>query len=434
MNTIEKSRLEIASDKIKRMYLNPIKTNAMESYVHEEEARYRPDGPFQRDYARIMYSSSFRRLQGKMQLLGIKNDQFFRNRLTHSLEVAQIARSIASAIKYDDGESYIVEAGALAHDIGNPPFGHSGERMLNELFAQYGGFEGNAQTLRIITNVEKKRPEFRGLNLTYRGMFSVVKYYNKFDYEKYKEGQKSQKFIYNEDYELLSKFISENELKIRTLDVQIVDVADEIAYAAHDLEDGLRIKAFTIDELLHDYKNQYGESDSYLKLEELVKKARTRAGYGGNKVDSSQYSKLFRQELTSMLINLFLKDVSLVPIKDEDRILRGSVQTEELGFLVYGELVHGLKKIVFQCINHNDNVYAYEQRGNEVLKFLKDLYDGNTMYLPPEYRAKELMKQYKDLSDKDEHVLQQRLICDYISGMMETYAISLYEKYSGKKF
>lgn len=434
MNTIEKSPLEIASDKIKRNYLNPIKTNGMESYIYEEEARYRPDGPFQRDYARIMYSSSFRRLQGKMQLLGIKNDQFFRNRLTHSLEVAQIARSIASAIKYDEGESYIVEAGALAHDIGNPPFGHSGERKLHELFVEYGGFEGNAQTLRILTNVEKKRPEFRGLNLTYRGLFSVVKYFNKFDVDKYKNEGKQQKFIYDDDYELLSKFIAENELKVRTIDVQIVDIADEIAYAAHDLEDGLRIKAFTIDELLHDYKAQYGETDSFLKLQELVNKARERAGYGGNKVDSSQYSKLFRQELTSMLINLFLKDVSLVPLTEEQKILRGSVQTEELGFLAHGELVHGLKKIVFQCINHNDSVYAYEQRGNDVLEFLKDLYETNVMYLPPEYRAKVLMKQYPDLADKDENILQQRLICDYISGMMETYAISLYEKYSGKKF
>lgn len=434
MGIIEKSPLEIASDKIKRVYLNPIKTDSMESYVYSEEARYRPDGPFQRDYARIMYSSSFRRLQGKMQLLGIKNDQFFRNRLTHSLEVAQIARSIASAIKYDEGESYIVEAGALAHDIGNPPFGHSGERKLNQMFIEYGGFEGNAQTLRILTNVEKKRPDFRGLNLTYRGMFSVVKYFNKFDYEKFKEDGNSQKFIYDEDYDLLSKFVEENELKLRTIDVQIVDIADEIAYAAHDLEDGLRIKAFTIDELLHDYKAQYGESDSYIKLEELVKLARKKAGYGGNKIDSSQYSKLFRQELTSMLINLFLNDVSLVPMEDSDRTLRGSVHTEELGFLVYGELVHGLKKIVFQCINHNDDVYAYEQRGNRALEFLKELYDSNIMYLPPEYRAKDLMKQYADLSDKNEKELQQRLICDYLSGMMESYAISLYEKYSGEKF
>ena len=197
---IEKSYLEISRDKVKRNYLNPLISDAMESYVHTEEARYRPDGPFQRDYARIMYSSSFRRLQGKMQLLGIKNDQFFRNRLTHSLEVAQIARSIAGTIQYDSGESYIVEAGALAHDLGNPPFGHAGERFLNEEFVNIGGFEGNAQTLRILTNIEKKRPEFRGLNLTYRTMLSVVKYFNKFNKQAYENGSnKKQKFIYDDD-------------------------------------------------------------------------------------------------------------------------------------------------------------------------------------------------------------------------------------------
>ena len=434
VENITKSPLEIDSDKIRRTYINPIKTGSMESYVHEEESRYRPDGPFQRDYARIMYSSSFRRMQGKMQLLGIKNDQFFRNRLTHSLEVAQIARSIASFLKYDATESYIVEAGALAHDIGNPPFGHAGERTLNELFAKYGGFEGNAQTLRILTNVEKKRPEFRGLNLTYRGMFSVVKYFNKFDYEKYKQEKKVQKFIYNEDYELLSKFIEADGLKIRTIDVQIVDVADEIAYAAHDLEDGLRIKAFTCDELLHDYKATYGDTQCYRKLAEVVDSARDKAGYGQRKTDSTQYSKLFRQELTSMLINLFLNDVSLVPVTGEQKAITGSMHSEELGFLSYGEMVHGLKKLVFQCINHNDDVYAYEQNGKYLLKYLKTFYEENTLYLPPEYRARELMRQYEDLAGKDENALQQRLICDYISGMMETYAIALYEKYSGKKF
>ncbi len=430
-----KSPLEISRDKIKRDYLNPLKSDAMESYMHCEEARYRPDGPFQRDYARVMYSSSFRRLQGKMQLLGIKNDQFFRNRLTHSLEVAQIARSIAGTIQYAEGESYIVEAGALAHDLGNPPFGHAGERFLNELFRDIGGFEGNAQTLRILTNLEKKRPGFRGLNLTYRTMLSVVKYFNKFDREAYNEGsRRNQKFIYDDDYDMLSKVVEENKIKIRTLDVQIVDIADEIAYAAHDLEDGLRVNAFTMDEILHDYHAEYGDSDSYQKLVELVEKSREKAGYGINKIDSSQYSKLFRQELASSLINLALNDLGLVPVTEEMRTKSQTMQTEELGFLSYGELIHGLKNIVFKCINHNDAVYHYEQEGKEVIKFLKDMYTSNLMYLPPEYRADELMKQYGDLQGYDEKDFQQRLICDYIAGMMDSYAISIYEKFSGKKF
>lgn len=431
---IKKSLLEVNRDKIKRNYLNSIKTDCMESYVHKEEARYRPDGPFQRDYARIMYSSSFRRLQGKMQLLGIKNDQFFRNRLTHSLEVAQIARSIAGTIQYDQTESYIVEAGALAHDLGNPPFGHAGERWLNELFAEAGGFEGNAQTLRILTNIEKKRPEFRGLNLTYRSMLSVVKYFKKFDKELFDQGKKNQKFIYDEDYEMLKEFIDKNQIKHRTLDVQIVDIADEIAYAAHDLEDGLRVKAFTIDEILHDYKSCYGASDCFEVFEEHVKMAKEKAGYGKYQTESTQYSKLFRQELASRLINLALNDLDLVAVTPEMAKKTGSSQKEELGFVKYGELIHGLKDIVFKCINHNDEVYHYEQEGKKVIMYLTDLYREDPMYMPPEYRAEELIKQYDDLKNIDKKILQERLICDYIAGMMDSYAISTYEKFSGKKF
>lgn len=434
MPEVSKNPLEISRDKIKRNLLNTMKTDCMEAYVHSEESRYRPDGPFQRDYARIMYSSSFRRLQGKMQLLGIRNDQFFRNRLTHSLEVAQIARSIAGTIQYDAGESYIVEAGALAHDLGNPPFGHAGERYLNELFQDIGGFEGNAQTLRILTNIEKKRPEFRGLNLTYRSMLSVVKYFNKFDIEKYKADGKSQKFIYDEDYDLLKKFIDDNGIVVRTLDVQIVDIADEIAYAAHDLEDGLRVKAFTIDEILHDYKAKYGDTESYKTFEDTVKQAREKAGYGTDKIESTQYSKLFRQELASRLINLALNNIDLIPVTDEMKNKTNTMQNEELGFKKYEELIHGLKDIVFRCINHNDDVYHYEQQGKKVIKFLKDLYADDGMYLPPEYRAKEICNQYEDLKNVDLDKLQNRLICDYIAGMMDSYAISVYEKFSGQKF
>lgn len=302
------------------------------------------------------------------------------------------------------------------------------------MFQDIGGFEGNAQTLRILTNIEKKRPEFRGLNLTYRSMLSVVKYFNKFNAEKFKNDKKSQKFIYDEDYDLLKKFVDENAIKVRTLDVQIVDIADEIAYAAHDLEDGLRVKAFTIDEILHDYKAKYGETESYSVFEENVNEARKKAGYGTNKIDSTQYSKLFRQELASRLINLALNDIDLVPVTDDMRNKTNTMQTEELGFSKYEELIHGLKDIVFRCINHNDDVYHYEQQGRKVIKFLKELYSEERMYLPPEYRAKEIMEQYEDLKDVDANRLQDRLICDYIAGMMDSYAISVYEKFSGQKF
>lgn len=426
------SQLDRYRKQIQEEYLTPLQQEFMQERLYSEKTRPRVNGPFHRDYARIMYSSSFRRLQGKMQLLGIKNDQFFRNRLTHSLEVAQIARSIAENLRYKQTELYVVEAGALAHDIGNPPFGHAGERCLNRLFHDVGGFEGNAQTLRKLTNIEKKHPDFRGLNLTYRSLFAVVKYYHEFD----RLGDDGQKFIYDDDYEMLQKVILEHGVKLRTLDVQIVDIADEIAYAAHDLEDGLRVKAYTIDEILHDFREKYEKEHKqcYDMLEEIVKEVRKMMKTGSGIIESSQYSKLFRQELSSRLIDLAIHDIGLVKVSSEIAAKTGSEYEYEIGFTHYKMLIQGLKDVVFKCINHNDEVYHYEQRGLQVIRFLTDLYTNEVMYLPPEYRAEELMKQYKDLRAKDKNRLQQRLVCDYIAGMMDSYAISAYEKYSGRRF
>lgn len=428
----EEIRLIKNADVVKRNYLNPLKTEVMESRQYREQSRQRANGLYQRDYARIMYSSSFRRLQGKMQLLGIRNDQFFRNRLTHSLEVAQIARSIAEMIHYDSSELYVVEGCALAHDLGNPPFGHAGERFLHKRFLDIGGFEGNAQTLRILTSIERKRSDFQGLNLSYRTLLGVIKYFATFDRDKYKEDQKSQKFIYDSDYSVLSPWVKENKVMIRTLDVQIVDIADEIAYAAHDLEDGLRIKAYTIDEILHEYKSEYGESDNLCKLKDVVEEARALSGYG-TKIESTQFSKLFRQELASRIINLALNDIDLIQVTEEMAKKTKTSQSKELGFVQYSELIHGLKKVVFRCINRNDVVYHYEKEGETVIDFLVDFYLNDIMYLPPEYRANELLYQHPSLNTCDKEHLQKRLVCDYIAGMMDSYAISQYEKYSGKK-
>ena len=417
------------SDEEKKLYLDNLHDNKELWYrAHTmEKTRDRADGEFQRDYSRIMYASSFRRLQGKMQLLGIKPDQFFRNRLTHSLEVAQIARSIAYELGYSQEESFVVEAGALAHDIGNPPFGHSGERKLHELFEHAGGFEGNAQTLRILTSVEKKKKDFQGLNLTYRTMLSVVKYFHK-----YKEGNSLiyKKFIYDDDYNLLNDFVKENHIIVRTLDVQIVDIADEIAYAAHDLEDGLRQKCYTIDEILQDFYNKYGNCDSFKRLEKIVKKCKKVSGYKTDNIDSSISSKLFRQELSSMLIHTLINDLGFIKITEEEKAKRGSQFDKELGFKEYGDLAHGLKKITYSCINHNDAVYTYEKKGDIILERLVEFYRDNTLFLPPEYRVENFIHE----TNEDKKMLQERLICDYISGMMDSYAISQYEKITGEQF
>lgn len=273
------SILKENSSKIKEKFLLPLQNNKqIEHRLHEESNRQRPDGEYQRDYTRILYASSFRRLQGKMQLFAVQSDQFIRNRLTHSLEVSQIARSIATEIGYSGSDIYVVEACALAHDIGNPPFGHAGERYLNELSRQFGGFEGNAQTLRILTTVEQKRADFQGVNLTYRTLLGILKYYNSFNKSLGKDEYSKQKFVYENDYNLVKKIISDTNIKLRTLDVQIVDLADEIAYAAHDLEDGLRMGTFTVDDIFHDFCKNVQDEKCKKSWKKFLVKVRIRWG------------------------------------------------------------------------------------------------------------------------------------------------------------
>ncbi|MEL4898037.1 dGTP triphosphohydrolase [Crocosphaera sp. Alani8] len=177
------------------------KSQRFEERVHQEPDNERQRDPYRRDYARVLYSSSFRRLQGKMQLLGIDPTNFHRNRLTHSLEVAQIAGGIARDLELKN--PIVAETCSLSHDLGNPPFGHAGETVLNELAKDIGGYEGNAQTFRILRHLEKKHYAFPGLNVTLRTLLGVTKYfYNRTDNYK--------KFLYDDDTKsaLVIPFIS----------------------------------------------------------------------------------------------------------------------------------------------------------------------------------------------------------------------------------
>lgn len=387
------------------------------------EDKRRSRNEFKRDYTRVIYSSSFRRLQGKMQLLGVQNDKFYRNRLTHSLEVAQIARAIAELVGYESSELYIVEAGALAHDIGNPPFGHYGERILNKLSEDIGGFEGNAQTLRVLTRLEKKNPDSQGLNLTLRTLLSVTKYFRKKE-----EGCK--KFIYNENYEELSYLIEQNNVNIRTIDVQIVDLADEIAYAAHDLEDALSLKLFSTDELLYEFALKAQEDEnfyqSYNFLREFIEKAKKFAEQSSNYKSSEEFAFILRKELTSILVNELIEDICLKEVDRELVEKTGTRQPKELGFNRHSHLAEGLKKITFKTINRTDYIQTYEKLGEKVIKGLYKVFSDTSfnqdhLFLPVEYRP---LNGQKDSP--------KRLIIDYISGMMDSFAITTYEKYFGK--
>ncbi len=206
--------------KIKEFEDNFYAPYAMKSYnsrgrVHkEDEHPYR--SAYQRDRDRIIHSAAFRRLEYKTQVFVNHEGDYYRTRLTHTLEVAQIARTIAFALKLNID---LVEAIALAHDLGHTPFGHSGEQALDELMARHGGFNHNLQGLRVVDILEERYPDFCGLNLTWELREGIVKHSSAFD-----KGVKI-------------KDLAPKEMP--TLETQIVDIADEIAYDNHDLDDGL---------------------------------------------------------------------------------------------------------------------------------------------------------------------------------------------------
>ncbi len=370
------------------------------------DERQRDD--YARDYARILYSASFRRLQGKMQLLGIDNTHFFRNRLTHSMEVAQIARGIAGDLQLDN--TFVVEACSLAHDLGNPPIGHHGESVLHQLVADIGGFEGNAQTLRILRTLEKKHHAYRGLDLTFRTLLGVVKYYRKL------EGGKAKKFIYDEDYAFIQQTLQQRgmaDFEVKTLDMQIMDLSDEIAYAAHDLEDCLSEGLFSIDDLLYEFKIHNTFNQAYDVLYEIVEHCRAFAYQGKRLASSEEYAFLFRKELTSKIVNTLIRDIAYIPAEGR------------LGFRQYGLLSNGLKKVVFHIISRRPFVQLYEKRGEKVLRGLYEVYcdkqlNGNLELLPAEYRLFE---------NEDE---RRRNVIDFISGMMDQFALQEYAKYYGE--
>ncbi|MBA4241432.1 MAG: deoxyguanosinetriphosphate triphosphohydrolase [Sphingobacteriaceae bacterium] len=384
---------------------------------------------FNKDYARILYSSSFRRLQGKMQFLSVASNQFYRNRLTHSHEVSQIARTIASGLKrtikshgitdfdlFNKGMN-VIEAISLAHDIGNPPFGHAGEFQLNELMKGKGGYEGNAQTFRVLNKLERRYPNKDGLFLSKRTLLGVVKYIYK--------NNESEKFLYDSDCDLVNKIAGESKIQLRTLDAQIMDVSDEIAYAAHDLEDALRSKLFTIDELLFEFKNSDKYNSVYNVLNEMVDGCK-KIAQTSTSISSEDYTYFFTKELTSAIVDKLVRDIGYVEISEADRKKTNTLCKKEINYTSLELLAEGLKKINFQCLIKSPNVIIYEANGKKIIKGLFDLLNDSPinkkgLLLPPEYRQ---------LIESGE--TKERVICDYISGMMDTYSTELYLKYFGK--
>ena len=385
------------------------------------------------DYARVLYCTYFRRLQGKMQLFIPRTLNRPRNRLTHSLEVAQIAYSLARILDLEDTRT--VQTCSLAHDIGNAPFGHAGEEALKSCCPKLK-FEGNAQTFRVLTHLAEKHPDFNGLNLTYRTLLGIVKY---------PPGQDQGKQLYNECYNKVKKWSREHGIKLKTIDCEIMDLADEIAYAAHDLEDSLRLKFFTIDELLYKFQlssqktaEEVKKAENKLsakettedaeearkkllnakkdaeeakkaedKLSKLVEKAEGKAKKANTYESSEEYSILFKKELNSLLINSLVNDIDLV----EDK----------LGYKTFKKLAQNLKKFTFDGVQRDPEIMEYELRGRQIIKglyniYMDENYNKDLKLLPAEFREENT----------------ERTIIDYIAGMTDEFATKEYIKYYGE--
>lgn len=291
---------------------------AARARITEEPAKRVPAPvrtPFERDRARVVHSASLRRLAAKTQVLGPQSDDFVRNRLTHSLEVAQVARDLAHPLGCHPD---LAETAALAHDLGHPPFGHNGETVLDTLAAECGGFEGNAQTLRILTRLEAKSagPDGRsiGLNLTRATLDACTKY----PWRRVSAGSAtggSGKFgVYDDDLAVFSWMRAGVEGPRRCLEAQVMDFADDVAYSVHDLEDGIvgglidlaalesRTELSGVWETVRDW---YLPDVADPALVEALARLRRVGAWPGSSYDGSRSGLATLKNLTSDLIGVF---------------------------------------------------------------------------------------------------------------------------------
>ena len=334
---------------------------------------------FQRDRDRILHTTAFRRLEYKTQVFLNAEGDYYRTRLTHTLEVAQIGRTIARALGANED---LEEAICLAQDLGHSPFGHSGERILNQLMKDQGGFDHNKQSLRIVTKLENRFQDFPGLNLTWETREGIVKHETEYDISDAED--------YNPDLR-------------GHLEAQIANAADELAYSAHDLDDGLRSGLI---------------SASMLKDLALWKILVKSVGWKG-----SELTELDRNRIIRRMIGIEVEDV----IKSTDKKIQQSEVTS----------VEGLQKLPYNVIGFSDHM---QQNNRELKDFLyKNLYQNHRvirMQVKAERIISNLFVAYqkhplmlpKHIQNGIEKKGLERSICDYIAGMTDRFAIDEHQK------
>jgi len=339
----------------------------------DKESNYRT--VFQRDRDRIIHTSAFRRLEYKTQVFVITEGDYYRTRLTHTLEVAQIGRTLARALGANED---LVEAICLAHDLGHTPFGHAGEHVLNRLMKDHGGFNHNHQSFRIVTKLEKRYVDFPGLNLSWEVREGIVKHETEYDlsdaegYEPEKRGH---------------------------LEAQIANVADELAYSAHDLDDGLRSRLL---------------DPQQLTPLEIWQSVLDSVGLKTHKV-----SDLERHQIIRRLIGMEISDV----LKNTETLLETSkvgsvedVQTLDHNLVSFSELFlrlnRELKDFLYENMYHHHRVYRMQVKAERILADLFRAYSTKTKILPEEVQA------------RFDEIGEPCSISDYIAGMTDRFALA----------
>jgi dGTPase len=343
----------------------------------EEEPLYRT--AFQRDRDRVLHTTAFRRLQYKTQVFVIHEGDYYRTRLTHSLEVSQIGRTMARALGANED---LVEAICLAHDLGHPPFGHAGEVILNQLMEGHGGFDHNKQSLRIVTKLEVRYPEFRGLNLTWEVREGMVKHETEYDVSD------------------ASEFGADTR---GALEAQLANPADEMAYTAHDLDDGLRSELIKPEQLEHLGWWKY--------LKENL-------GW-----DGTHFNDMVRYRLVRRLLGLLVNDqVEAVSRRLEAADVRSPDDVRNLPDNVIGlspelaTMTRELKTFLYQSLYRHPRVMRMQIKAERVITDLFNAYLEEPRQLPREEQQR-----------LEERSLE-RVVCDYVAGMTDRFALQEHAK------
>jgi dGTPase len=358
----------------------------------EDESTFRTC--YQRDRDRIIHSSAFRRLKHKTQVFIEHEGDYFRTRLTHSIEVAQVARTIAGALDLD---TELTEAVALAHDLGHTPFGHTGEDALERLMAPYGGFDHNAQAIRIVTSLERHYAEFDGLNLTWESLEGLAKH----------NGPVTGPLPY-----ALADYNAKDDLELHTFasaEAQVAAISDDVAYNHHDLHDGLRAELFSTDELaeLPILRDCFAEVD------------RKYPGLNYYRRRHEALRRFFGVLVEDVIAVARLRLAEIDPRSAED--VRHAGQAVIRFSQPLFEDLKVTRQFLFERMYRAPSVVEMRREVTKVVEELFAFFLAHPEHLPKQWR--------KDVAETDDETGLARIVADYIAGMTDRFALQSHARF-----